>query len=246
MGVTQTAQKMLEAAHISPQIFQLRPDYRALLMVVEGIPPGASDSHSEALLRQAETSIKAQLSKTPVTELPHISTWREAYKAFGAKPNKTRNSLEALTRRAEGGLPRVNRLTDIYNAISVKHQIPLGGEDLDKYDGTPFLVRATGMEEFQTFSSGEALSETAAPGEPIWCDQTGITCRRWNWRQGPRTVLTDETRRGLFILDALKPLSDQDLVAAADELAGLLRGLDDQVQTSYRIISGAEIVSDGS
>ncbi|KAJ6072690.1 hypothetical protein N7467_010775 [Penicillium canescens] len=237
MGVTHTAQKMLEAAHISPQIFQLRPDYRALLMVAEGIPPGASDSNSEALLQEAETSIKQQLSKSAVTELPHIAAWREAYKAFGAKPQKTRNSLEALTRRAEGGLPRVNRLTDIYNAISVKHQIPLGGEDLDKYDGTPFLMRATGQEEFQTFSSGEALRELAAPGEPIWCDQTGITCRRWNWRQGPRTALTDETTRILFILDALEPLSDEALVVAADELASLLKGLAPEVQTSYRIIS---------
>lgn len=241
MGVTHTAQKMLEAAHISPQIFQLRPDYRALLMVVEGIPPGASDANSEALLQEAETSIKQQLSKSAVTELPHIAAWREAYKAFGAKPQKTRNSLEALTRRAEGGLPRVNRLTDIYNAISVKHQIPLGGEDLDKYDGTPFLMRATGQEEFKTFSSGEALTELAAPGEPIWCDQTGITCRRWNWRQGPRTALTDETTRVLFILDALEPLSDEALVFAADELASLLKGLAPEVQTSYRIISEASV-----
>ena len=49
------------------------------------------------------------------------AAWREAYRAFGAKPQRTRNSLEALLRRAEGGLPRVNRLTDAYNAISVIH-----------------------------------------------------------------------------------------------------------------------------
>jgi DNA/RNA-binding domain of Phe-tRNA-synthetase-like protein len=239
MGITQTSQKLLEAAHVSPEIFQLRPDYRALLMVVENIPKGPSDSKSEALLNDAEMHIKTQLSKTPVTDLPHISAWRETYKAFGAKPNKTRNSLEALTRRAEGGLPRVNRLTDIYNAISVKHQIPLGGEDLDKYDGAPFLMRATGKEEFRTFSSGEALTELAAPGEPIWCDQAGVTCRRWNWRQGPRTALTDETTRILFILDALEPVGDEALVNVAGELASALEGLDSGVESSYRIVSGS-------
>jgi DNA/RNA-binding domain of Phe-tRNA-synthetase-like protein len=208
-------------------------------MVVENIPKGPSDSKSEALLNDAEMHIKTQLSKTPVTDLPHISAWRETYKAFGAKPNKTRNSLEALTRRAEGGLPRVNRLTDIYNAISVKHQIPLGGEDLDKYDGAPFLMRATGKEEFRTFSSGEALTELAAPGEPIWCDQAGVTCRRWNWRQGPRTALTDETTRILFILDALEPVGDEALVNVAGELASALEGLDSGVESSYRIVSGS-------
>jgi DNA/RNA-binding domain of Phe-tRNA-synthetase-like protein len=205
-------------------------------MVIDGIPPGPSDDTSEALLQEAESCVEELLSKYPITEFPHIAAWRKVYKAFGAKPQKTRNSLEALTRRVEGGLLRVNRLTDIYNAISVKHQIPLGGEDVDKYNGSPFLIRATGQEQFQTFSSVVSQTELAAPGKPIWCDDTGITCRRWNWRQGPRTALTDKTTRVLFILDALEPLSDDALVRAADELASVLKRLSPEVQTSYRII----------
>jgi DNA/RNA-binding domain of Phe-tRNA-synthetase-like protein len=206
-------------------------------MVVEGVPPGPSDSISEAILSDAEASAKNLLSKYPVTEIPHIAAWRETYKAFGAKPQKTRNSLEALTRRAEAGLPRINRLTDIYNAISIKHQIPLGGEDLDKYDGSPFLIRASGQEEFQAFSGGEIQTELAIPGEPIWCDNTGITCRRWNWRQGPRTALSDATTNVLIIFDALKPLSDDALLAAAEELASALKGLSPDVKCAQRIIS---------
>ena len=31
------AQNLLDSARIAPEIFELRPDYRALLMVVEGI-----------------------------------------------------------------------------------------------------------------------------------------------------------------------------------------------------------------
>ncbi|RAH87282.1 B3/B4 tRNA-binding domain-containing protein [Aspergillus japonicus CBS 114.51] len=237
---TQAAQTLLKAARVDPAIFQLRPDYRALLMVVENIPQGPSDQISENLLQQAETHVKELLANKPVTELPHISAWRETYKAFGAKPQKTRNSLEALTRRVEAGLPRVNRLTDIYNAISIKHQLPFGGEDLDKYDGAPFLIRATGTEPFQTFSGGEPQTELAAPGEPIWCDSTGITCRRWNWRQGPRTALTDETTRVLFIIDALgQVVSDVALESAADELAETLKGLSPEVQVARRVISAS-------
>ncbi|KAF3490790.1 uncharacterized protein GIQ15_00307 [Arthroderma uncinatum] len=235
----QAAQKLLQAVRIAPEIFQLRPDYRALLLVVEGIPPGPSDDSTEALLQQAETTAKDLLSKHPVTEIPHIAAWREAYKAFGAKPQKTRNSLEALTRRVEGGLPRVNRLTDIYNAISVKHQIPLGGEDLDQYDGSPYLIRATGQEQFHTSSGGEPLVENAAPGEPVWCDGSGVTCRRWNWRQCPRTALTDQTTRVFFVLDALEPLSDDALTVAADELASLLKNLSPEVQTAQRLVTAS-------
>ncbi|RAL10222.1 B3/B4 domain-containing protein [Aspergillus homomorphus CBS 101889] len=146
----------------------------------------------------------------------------------------------ALTRRAEAGLPPVNRLTDIYNAISIKHELPFGGEDLDKYDGAPFLIRATGTEPFQTFSGGEPQNELAAGGEPIWCDASGITCRRWNWRQGPRTALPDETSRVLFIIDALgEVVSDEALTSAADELAGVLWGLSPEVRVVRRLISAS-------
>lgn len=240
MATIQSLQKVLEGAHVSPDIFKLRPDYRALLMAVEGIPPGSSDTTSENLLKEAEASARAKLAQTPVTELPHIAAWREAYKAFGAKPNKFRNSLEALTRRVEGGLPRVNRLTDIYNAVSVKHQIPLGGEDLDKYSGAARLVRGTGQEEFETIVSGSTVVERCDVGEAVWCDDAGITCRRWNWRQGPRTALTDNTTRVLFILDALASVSDEDLEAAADELASALQRLSPDVQVARRVIRATD------
>lgn len=95
--------------------------------MVEGLLPGPSNEASETLLREAETVLGAALASNKPEELPHIAAWREAYRAFGAKPQRTRISLEALTRRVPGGLPRVKRLNDIYNAISVKHQVPLGG-----------------------------------------------------------------------------------------------------------------------
>ncbi|KAL7931414.1 hypothetical protein V8C35DRAFT_310340 [Trichoderma chlorosporum] len=86
ISATSTMPKLLQAAHVASEIFELRPDYRALLMVVEGIPPGPSDDASEALLREAEIFGRELLSEYSVTRIPHIAAWREAYKAFGAKP----------------------------------------------------------------------------------------------------------------------------------------------------------------
>jgi DNA/RNA-binding domain of Phe-tRNA-synthetase-like protein len=157
-----------------------------------------------------------------VDQLPHVAAWREAYRAFGAKPQRTRNSLEALLRRAESGLPRVNRLTDAYTAIAVLHQIPLGGEDLARYTSSPRLIRATGEEPFDTIAAGEAVVEHPEPGEVVWCDDAGVTCRRWNWRQGRRTQLREDTQVALFILDALHPATDDAVHAAADELVASL------------------------
>ena len=205
-------------------------------MIVEGIPPGPSDTNSETLLQEAESSTREAISKQPITEIPHVVAWREAYKSFGAKPKKERSSLESLLCRVEDGLPRVNRLTDIYNAISIKHRIPLGGEDLDKYSGFPLLIRATGHEKFETSSAGETVTEFPPAGEVAWCDDAGVTCRRRNWRQCRRTALSDATTRVLFILDALEPCSDAALEAAADELAQVLSNLSPEVSTSRQII----------
>jgi DNA/RNA-binding domain of Phe-tRNA-synthetase-like protein len=229
----------LDGARVDAAVFALRPDYRAVLLAADGIVPGASDDASEALLRDAEASARDALHDTPVEELPHVAAWREAYRAFGAKPQRTRNSLEALLRRASSGLPRVNRLTDLYNAVSVRHRLPLGGEDLTHYRGAPQLVRATGEEPFDTVVSGTEIVEHPDAGEVVWRDDAGVTCRRWNWRQGRRTQLRDDTRTALFILDALDPMTDDELGAAADELAEQLAKLGPEVRVHHRLIRGA-------
>lgn len=242
----ETLQEFLNGAEVDAEVFSLRPDYRAVLLAVDGLAPGPSDQTSDTLLQAAEASAREALSARPVEDLSHVAAWREAYKSFGAKPQRTRNSLEALLRRTASGLPRVNRLTDIYNALSVLHQVPLGGEDLAGYIGAPRLLRATGTEPFDTIAGGADLIETPDPGEVVWCDDAGVTCRRWNWRQGRRTQLREDTTTALFIFDALQPMTDQALDAAADDLAGQLARLGPDVRIARRRIATAPAVHEGN
>lgn len=246
----------LAGASIDDAVIALRPDYRALLIAVDGIATansyGASDPTGgqaseeavggarEDLLTRAEAAAQEVLAAGLVEQVPHVAAWREAYRAFGAKPQRTRNSLEALMRRAGtagSGLPRVNALTDIYNAVSVLHRVPLGGEDLSSYAGAPRLLRATGIEPFDTVADGEPVIEHPEVGEVVWCDHVGVTCRRWNWRQGRRTQLTPDTTSALFILDALEPMTDDALTAAGDELIAHLRHLGDAVTIATRLLT---------
>ena len=236
----------LAGAQVDAAVFALRPDYRALLLAVDGIVPGPSDHASDALLAAAEATAREALRDRPVEELPHVAAWRETYRAFGAKPQRTRNSLEALLRRAASGLPRVNRLTDLYNAVSVLHQLPLGGEDLIRYTGAPRLVRATGKEPFDTVGDGIGGTEHPDPGEVVWCDDAGVTCRRWNWRQARRTQLPDETTAALFVLDALDPMTDEALHAAADDLVTHLTRLGPDVRAVRRLIPAGPAPGNGA
>jgi DNA/RNA-binding domain of Phe-tRNA-synthetase-like protein len=239
-------QEFLAGAWVDATVFSLRPDYRAVLLAVDGLVPGASDEAGEKLLQQAEAAAREALDGRPVEELPHVAAWREAYKAFGAKPQRTRNSLEALLRRSASGLPRVNRLTDLYNAVSVLHQVPLGGEDLDGYAGPPRLIRATGTEPFDTSAGGAEVIDHPEPGEVVWGDDDGVTCRRWNWRQGRRTQLGDSTTRALFILDALEPMTDHALDDAAGDLAARLEGLGPDVAIARRRLAATPSPTEGN
>ena len=231
----------LAGSRVDPAVFALRPDYRALLLAVGGLPPSRSEQTSDdtrgELVGAAEISAAEALRHGTVEQLPHVAAWREAYRAFGAKPQRTRNSLEALLRRAGAGLPRVNRLTDLYNAVSVLHQVPLGGEDLSRYTGAPRLIRALGTEPFDTVADGVPAIEHPEPGEVVWCDDVGVTCRRWNWRQARRTQLSEDTTSALFILDALDPMTDDALHAAAEDLLAQLARLRPDVRVARRLIS---------
>lgn len=230
MNETRTPEEWLAAAAIDPSVGELRPDYRALLITAEGLRPGPGDAYSEELLAEAEAKA------CDPDQHPHVTAWREAFRAFGAKPKRTRPSVDALLRRAPEGLPRVDRLTDIYNAVSVSHVLPLGGEDLDHYAGPARLTRADGTETFALISGGEPVTENPRAGEVVWRDDEGVTCRRWNWRQCVRTRLSQETTRAFFVLDALGPLEDTALEEAGRALTEALVTSSPGATTASRLV----------
>lgn len=193
----------LAQAWVEPAVWVARPDYVAVLVHATGLQPGPTSDASEAMLREAEIWAIDELAGREPQELAAIHEWRQAYLRFGVKPRAARSSVESLMRRADAGLPRIDRLTDVYNAVSVLNLLPIGGEDLAGYEGPARLVVAQGGEPFDTMADGQSVVEAAEPGEIAWRDDRGITCRRWNWRQCVRTRLSTSTTEALFILDAL-------------------------------------------
>jgi DNA/RNA-binding domain of Phe-tRNA-synthetase-like protein len=232
------ARNWLDGAVIAPAVVQLRPDYTALIFAAEGLRPGPSDDATDALLATAEAVARKALAGGAPEDLAPVAAWRRAYQAFGAKPKRTRPSVEALLRRVEAGLPRIDRLTDVYNAMSVRHLLPVGGEDLDRYVGPAQLVRASGDEPFDTVRDGQPVVDHPEPGEVVWRDDVGVTCRAWNWRQCVRTRITLSTTRAAFILDGLAELGDEALLAAGHDLAEHLTTLSPGADVSWRHLKG--------
>ncbi len=228
----------LAAAAVDVAVFELQPGYRALLLTADGLRGGPSDAVSERVLADAEHTARRLLGGRPPEQLPHLAAWREAYRSFGAKPQRTRPSVEALLRRLDpAGLPRIDRITDAYNAVSIAHLLPIGGEDRAAYAGPPRLVRAAGTEPFDTTAGGEPVVEHPEAGEVVWRDDAGVTCRRWNWRQGTRSRITTGTSSAVFILDALDPMSDDAVAAAADALTDALLAISPGTTVHRRLLT---------
>lgn len=217
---------------ISSAVAHRFPTYRGLVLVATGLTNGPSDERSTALLRAAEHQVREQFAAMPPAQHPHLAAWHDAFRAFGVKPKKMMNSAEALiTRVLKGGdLPAINQLADAYNAVSVRWVVPCGGEDVAHVVGPVTLKVADGTEAFETNKDGASFVDHPQPGEVVWADEAGVTCRAWNWRQGTRTRLTEDTTAAYFLFDALPPMTAEDLERAADELEALLKSFSPECQ----------------
>ncbi|HLX40795.1 MAG TPA: phenylalanine--tRNA ligase beta subunit-related protein [Ktedonobacteraceae bacterium] len=131
---------------VDDQIFEQFPGYQALIVYAEGIQNFPSTEEGTALLHSAEQECRAKLTLDTLALHPHIVAWRDAYRQFGAKPKKYASSVEALLLRTLKGqdIPTINGLVDLYNALSLKYILPVGGEDWNKLVGVLHLTFAQG------------------------------------------------------------------------------------------------------
>ena len=221
---------------VDTQIFDLRPDYSAISVAVDGVD---SVAHHPAVDRYIAECVRRP-APPPWTE-SHLEAWRNTFRAFGAKPQRTPCSVDALLMRLskDGGLPRINAVVDLYNAISVRYAVPIGGENMAAYVGNPRLTRASGAEFFDTMKEGQPVTEAVPAGEVVWTDDRGVTCRRWNWRQGIRTRIDLETRQAWFVLERLDPMPLDAATEAAFALMETLRQVSPAAVLSARLVGRA-------
>jgi DNA/RNA-binding domain of Phe-tRNA-synthetase-like protein len=224
---------------IDPHITAQFPEYAAFVIYAKGLENKTSNEFCTGLLRKAESEQRAAFENEKLSSHPHIAAWMQAYKSFGAKPNKYPCSVEALLKRILKGqdLPTINLAVDLYNAISIRHVLPIGGEDWDYLTSDLVLTLATGVEPFITIENGEKVITHPDPGEVIWVDSSGVTCRRWNWRQCRRTQITTDTSNAYFVLDRLSPYLVEQLIVAGEELMENLKKYFPNCTVNYEILN---------
>jgi DNA/RNA-binding domain of Phe-tRNA-synthetase-like protein len=207
---------------ISQEIFDKYPGYSRGVVLALGVHNSASPEKLVRLLREAEASVPMRLDLEVIAEHPRIKPWREAYKAFGAKPSEFRSSVEAMARRSLRGdqLPSINALVDIGNLVSLQHLVPVGGHAIDDLTQDISLRLATGEEEFVPFGSSEV--EHPLRGEVIFAEGNTVLTRRWTWRQANHTLTLPETKTIEINIDRLPPVELEEVHAIANQVMGLV------------------------
>jgi DNA/RNA-binding domain of Phe-tRNA-synthetase-like protein len=159
-----------------------------------------------------------------LSAIPCIAVWRRAYRQFGIRKTSYRSAVERLVKNvlAGGGIPRINAFVDAYNAVSLKHMLPAGADDLDCLVGDLTFRYSRAGDRFLDMGAlderGEPLSDPPKPGEVVYADAEKVLCRRWNWRQDARSVIRRDTARALV---TLQQNGVGDAAGAAGELATL-------------------------
>ncbi|MDR6353149.1 MULTISPECIES: B3/B4 domain-containing protein [Pantoea] len=201
---------------IDPSVSALAPDFTALSILVQAAPVLRPQVGKEALVQACRDMLQDDF---PWAEA-HLTQWTEMFKHFGAKPKRTPCSADALRKRVQrdGSMAAIDPIVDLYNAVSIRFAIPVGGENVAAYVGNPRLTRADGSELFDVYKEGVLSHEFPEPGEVVWRDDAGVTCRRWNWRQGVRTRLSIEQTQMWFVLERLPAMPLEALQHAGDML----------------------------
>ncbi len=187
-------------------------------------------------LDEAQEDCKKFVTEENFSDNAVVALWRDAFRKFKTKKG-ARCSIEAMLKRVSRGdsIGCINDLVDIYNGISLRYGVPIGGEDIDKMEGDLHLTLAEGGEEFITYGSDK--SEPPYPGEVIYKDDAGAVCRCWNWREGVRTALSEETRNAFMIIEAPDAEGEDNMKEALDALQKLIE--DELGATCYSDILSA-------
>lgn len=209
---------------VTDVFWDLFPKVQIGVVIVRGCDNAATTERPGALLATESAATAAALEGVDIASHAAVAPWRAAYACFGAKPSKFRSSIESLLRSAQAGrLRSISPLVDLYNLVSLRHQLPCGGEDLATIVGDIQLTRASGGESFRTI--GAERDEPPVPGEVIYADDAGAICRCFNWREADRTKLTVATTNALLVIEALADQPPDRLGAALVELADLVSSL---------------------
>jgi DNA/RNA-binding domain of Phe-tRNA-synthetase-like protein len=205
------------------------PNFRVAAVAARGLSiPAERPAELAAIVAEREAACRVRWGGSDLSAIPGIAVWRAAYRAFGIKKTSYRCSVERLVKNVLAGraLPTINAFVDAYNAVSLSHVMPLGADDLAFVVGDVTFRRSRPGDTFLDMAGGEEgegsgpVSDPPKEGEVVYADAEKVLCRRWNWRQDVRSLVSITTTDAIVTVQCN---GEGDLAGAVADLEGLIR-----------------------
>ncbi len=207
---------------IQKELFDLLPDLTIGVAVAKGVDNTRPSKEIEALLDQTIEEMKSSFGSGKAQDHPRIKPWRDAFSKLGISGSKFPSSIEAMARRVLKGdpFPKINALVNLYNCISLKYLVPMGGHDLDTLVGDVYLRFAEGWEPFTPMGGGETAA--VPKGELVYRDDREVLTRNWVWRQCEKDKTTDKTKNIFIPIDVLGEVGSERANEIIEDLSLLI------------------------
>ncbi len=219
---------------IASEIFEKLPHFCAGVVVAKGFDNHQNYPEITAMLDNAIKDCEQRLTGVKIKESPLIVPYREAFQCLDINPNKFQCSAEALfTRISKGkGLPHINPLVDLNNAISLTYTLPMGTHNLGLSEADIEMRVAKEGDSFIPFGATEA--EAVPTGEVVYAVENQVRTRRWTWRQSEIGKIDENTQYVFFPIDGFIGINDEQVKQATIALAETLQRLSScEVKTGF-------------
>lgn len=208
---------------VEKEIFDQLPNACFGVVVAKNLDNGRSYQEIDQLLNKSIQIASKRFEGKKVKQEPAILPYREAFRTLGINPNKYLCSIEALfTRIAKGkGMPHINPIVDLGNAISLKYTLPMGAHDLGSTHEDICIRLSKEGDTFLPF--GGEKEESPDINEVIYVTGHEVRTRRWTWRQSEHGKIIADTHDVFFPIDGFSDYNKDHVIAARDELDTLLK-----------------------
>lgn len=212
---------------VEKAIFDRLPNACFGVVMAKGINNSRAYPEIDRLLEESIQTAAQRFEGKKVKEEPDILPYREAFRALDINPNKYLCSIEALfTRIAKGkGMPHINPVVDLGNAVSLKYTLPMGAHDLGGSKEDICIRLAQPDDTFLPF--GGDAEETPDVGEVVYAVGHQVRTRRWTWRQSEHGKITPASSDIFFPIDGFADFNRDKVLAARDELQTLIKQIFD-------------------
>src|SRR3972149_5054620 len=207
---------------IQRELFDLLPCLTIGMVVAKGVDNTRLSEEIDHLLTQVTEEMKKSFAADKAQDHPRIKPWRNAFSTLGISGSKFPSSIESMVRRILKGdpFPRINPLVDLYNSVSLKYLVPMGGHNLDTLEGDIHLRFAEGWEPFIPMGGGESV--VVPKGELVYRDDREVLTRNWVWRQCEKDKVTERTKNVFIPIDVLGEVGRERAGEILQELSLLL------------------------